>query len=146
MILCEHRSQLKLRRRYITTLQDQLKHVKTNAGLLDTFCSAISNWFDYGAVDPSKYLEHFHQAILQQTNISWRHIFMGHLATGCLVLQIPEDPLTNVPKAQYMWTASIVEVSLRWFIDLWETRNKDVHGHTKTKQNSRLKAKHQQTF
>ena len=45
-----------------------------------------------------------------------------------------------------MWTSSIVEVSLRWTIDLWETRNKDVHGHTETEQNARLKIKHQATF
>ena len=31
-------------------------------------------------------------------------------------------------------------------IDLWETRNKDVHGHTESEQNFCLKAKHQETF
>ena len=35
---------------------------------------------------------------------------------------------------------------MRCFIDLWETRNKDMQGHTKTEQNSRLEAKHQKTF
>ena len=114
--------------------------VNTNAGLIDTFCSAISDWFNYGAVDPSKYSEQYNQAILQQHNICWRHIFMGHLATAWSALQIPDDQLTDILKARYMWmTASIVEVSLRCFIDLWKTRNKDVHGHTKTTQNSRLR-------
>ena len=42
----------------------------------------------------------------------------------------------------YLWTASIVEASLQWFIKLWENRNQDVHGHTETEQNARLKAKH----
>ena len=31
-------------------------------------------------------------------------------------------------------------------IDLWETRNKDIHGHIESEQNSSLKAKHQETF
>ena len=119
--------------------------VNTNAGLIDTFYSAIYDWFDYGAVDPGKYPAQYYQAILQQTNIGWRHVFMGHLATVWSALLIPEDQSNGIPKARYMWTASIVEVSLRWFIDLWETRNKDVHGHTKTKQNSRLKVEHQET-
>lgn len=44
-----------------------------------------------------------------------------------------------------LWTASIVETSLKWLINLWETRNQDVHGHTETEQNPRLKAKHQIT-
>ena len=49
-------------------------------------------------------------------------------------------------KALYIWISSIMEVSMRWMIDLWETQNKDVHGHTESEQNSRLKAKHQETF
>ena len=72
MILCDHASRLKLRRRYIDSLQARLKMVNTNTGLTDTFCSAISDWFDYGTVDPSEYPEQYHQAILQQqTNIGW---------------------------------------------------------------------------
>ena len=31
-------------------------------------------------------------------------------------------------------------------IDLWEAQNNYVHGHTETKQNLRLKVKHQETF
>ena len=45
-----------------------------------------------------------------------------------------------------LWTASIVKVSLQWMINLWEAQNKDIHGHTETEQNSRLKLKHQETF
>ena len=67
-ILCDHTSQLKLQRRYINTLRARLQRVNINAGLLDTFCSAISDWFDHGAVDPSKYPEQYHHAILQQTD------------------------------------------------------------------------------
>ena len=65
---------------------------------------------------------------------------MGHIATSWSALQIPDGQTTDTSKARYMWAASIVEVSLRWMIDLWDTQNKDVQ------QNSRLKVKHQETF
>ena len=73
---------------------------------------------------------------------------MGHLATKWSILQIPEDPSTDVPKARYMWVDSLHRggVPEMVLIDLWETRNKDVRGHTETKQNSRLETKHQETF
>ena len=71
---------------------------------------------------------------------------MGHITTAWSALQIPDRQTTDISKARYMWTASIVEVSLQWMIDLWEARNKDVHGHTKTEQNLRLKVKHRETF
>ena len=44
-----------------------------------------------------------------------------------------------------MWEAAIVEVSLKWFLKLWKTRNNDVHGHTKTEQTTRLQNRHQIT-
>ena len=70
------------------SLPARLQKVSTNTGLLDTFCSAISDWFDHGAVDPSKYPEQYHQAILQQTGIGWRHAYMGHIATGVFRCQV----------------------------------------------------------
>ena len=112
MILCDHHSQLKLQRRCINTLRARLQKVNTNAGLLNTFCSAISDWFDHSAADPSKYPEHYHQAILQQTRIGWRHIYMGHIVTAWSALQIPDGQMTDISKARYMWIASIAEVSL----------------------------------
>mmetsp|Transcript_20312 Transcript_20312/g.45388 ORF Transcript_20312/g.45388 Transcript_20312/m.45388 type:complete len:179 (-) Transcript_20312:53-589(-) len=146
MNLCHHPSRLKLRRKYINTLRARLHRVNTRAGLINTFCSTISDWFDDGTVDPSKYPTQYHQAIQQQSKIGWSHVFQGHLAAAWSAIQIPADTTTDLAKARYMWTSSIVEVSLRWMIDLWETRNKDVHGHTELEQNSRLKAKHQETF
>lgn len=41
-----------------------------------------------------------------------------------------------------MWEATIVEVSLKWFVDLWEARNTDVHGYTESEQITRLKARY----
>ena len=71
---------------------------------------------------------------------------MGHILTEWSVLQLPNGAPSDVTRARYMWTDSMVKVYMRWFIDLWETRNKDVCRHTETKENARLKTKHQGTF
>ena len=71
---------------------------------------------------------------------------MGHIATAWSNIQFPPGQSPDNAQTRNMWTSSIVEVSLRWIIDLWETRNKDVHGHTETEQNDRLGVKHQATF
>ena len=102
VILCDHASHLKLSRHYINSLQARLKMVNTNTELINTFCSAITDWFDYGAVDPSKYPEQYYQATQQQTNIGWRHVYMGHLAIAWAAIQIPGNQSTNIAKAQYM--------------------------------------------
>eukprot|EP00534_Pseudo-nitzschia_fraudulenta_P011028 CAMPEP_0201215086 /NCGR_PEP_ID=MMETSP0851-20130426/188763_1 /ASSEMBLY_ACC=CAM_ASM_000631 /TAXON_ID=183588 /ORGANISM="Pseudo-nitzschia fraudulenta, Strain WWA7" /LENGTH=282 /DNA_ID=CAMNT_0047504501 /DNA_START=938 /DNA_END=1784 /DNA_ORIENTATION=- len=88
MIVCNHPSRLKLRRTYIKTLRARLQRMNTGAGIIDTFCSAISDWFDNGAVDPNKYPTQYHQAIKQQTKIGWSHVFQGHLAAAWSAIQI----------------------------------------------------------
>jgi hypothetical protein len=48
---------------------------------------------------------------------------------------------TNKKQESYLWGASIVETTLKKFIDLWETRNEEVHGKTIEQQESTRKAK-----
>ena len=45
----------------------------------------------------------------------------------------------------YKWEAAVIEVSLECFLDLREIRSKDVHGHTKTEQTTRLQTRHRIT-
>ena len=147
MILCTHPSRLKLRRRYIKSIRTRLKHVHTKPGLIDAFCSAITDWYDYGVIDPASYHPQYQEAIIQQSDIGWNHVCMGHISTAWSTIQFPPGQSPDNAQTRNMWTSSIVEVSLRWIIDfLWETRNKDVHGHTETEQNDRLRVKHQATF
>ena len=56
-----------------------------------------------------------------------------------------QNPIRITVQGIHMWGAAIVEVFLKWFLDLWEAQNNDVHGHTKSEQTTRLKALHQIT-
>ena len=44
-------------------------------------------------------------------------------------------------KAGYIWDAAIVECFLKNMVDVWETRNQDVHGKNKTEKQHRRKRK-----
>ena len=41
----------------------------------------------------------------------------------------------------YIWGASIVETCLQMMVDLWEIRNKEVHGKDKAMKQQKRKAK-----
>ena len=72
-------------------------------GLLDTFCSAISDWFDDKAVDPGKYPAKYHPTIIAQTTIGWRDAFLGHVTTEwSQLLRLPPDatPFVTATKQQ----------------------------------------------
>ena len=45
-------------------------------------------------------------------------------------------------RSQYLWGASVVELGLIYCINLWEQRNKDVHGHNATDSEKLLMAKY----
>jgi len=107
----------------------------------ETLCSTLAEWLESETVNVNKYPKRFHKAIKNQATIGWRHFFSGKLATEWLVLQEESATKTKGEKrASYIWGASIVEVALLQFIELWELRNTEVHGKTKEQQENTRKA------
>ena len=107
----------------------------------DTLCSTISNWFDDRSVDTSQYPDKYTKAIETQTAIGWHHIFMGHFSVEWSNAQDPFKSPSGTPREAYTRGASVKAVSLKWFLDLWEARNNDIHGHTESKQNRTYQTK-----
>jgi hypothetical protein len=91
----------------------------------------IAEWLEFDQVDLRKYPQRFHKAIKTQETIRWRHFFAGKISTEWLKLQEESTTKTKQAKqASYIWGASILEVALSRFIELWELRNNEVHGKT----------------
>jgi hypothetical protein len=80
--------------------------------------------------------------ILSQEQIGWRHFFEGKISQEWLKLQAGSTNKTVGKKWDcYVWGASIVEITLKYFIKLWEQRNEEVHGKTKEQQEITRKTK-----
>jgi hypothetical protein len=74
--------------------------------------------------------------------IGWRHLFGGKLSQEWLILQEESKRKTKGHKrSSFVWGASIIEVILSQFIELWELRNEEVHGKTEEQQERTRKAK-----
>jgi hypothetical protein len=66
---------------------------------------------------------------LSQEQIGWRHFFAGKITQEWLKLQADSTNKTIGKKQDcYVWGASIVEITLKYFIKLWEQHNEEVHG------------------
>ena len=87
MIRCLDRSRAKWRLHYITKLRTRLDYLETDVGLTNTFCTAITEWFDTEQVTIENYPEKYHRALITQTNIGWRQLFMGRISQEWLTLQ-----------------------------------------------------------
>jgi len=79
----------------------------------------------------------YKRAIISQTNIRWRQTFMGRLSQEWLTIQGSYTTNDDIYRESYVWTSSIVETSIKKFIELWEQGNKDVHGKTEAQQQSK---------
>ena len=137
MVRCLDRSRAKWRIKYIMKLRKKLDYLETDAGLTNTFCTAITEWFDTEQVTIEKYPIQYHRSLITQTNIGWRQLFMGRLSQEWLTLQGSYTTTDDIYRESYIWVSSIVEISLNQFTELWEQRNQDLHGKTEAQQQSR---------
>ena len=139
MIRCNDATRLQWRRKYIRLIRHRLEYLETDVGLMETFCQAVTEWFDHEKVNIDKYPVKYHRALITQNNIGWRHIFMGRISQEWLEIQGSKMTTNGTRREAYIWGASVVEVSITSFIELWEQRNEEVHGKTEAqKQNRRL--------
>ena len=127
MIRCKHKSRNLWRVKYITALRQRMIQIKTRPEIIDTFCSAITEWFNRKETTTTKYHKNHHPAIATQTSIGWRHIFMGKISQEWEKLQGRQQMRSGKYLDGYVWAANIVEVSIKHYIILWEQRNNDVH-------------------
>ena len=72
------------------------------------------------SVDPSNYAEKYTKAIESQNAIGWHLVFMGHFSTEWAATHGPFQTPSGTIQEAYMWKAAIVEVFLKWFLDLYQ--------------------------
>ena len=142
LFLCNDESRKSWRRRLIKALRYRLQGMCTKKGITETLCSSITDWLDTGKVLTGKYDRKYHRAIITQSHIGWMHIFMGHFSQEWEILQGSIRLENGNVRSAYIWGASVVELCLRHSIKLWEQRNLDVHGHTKSDREKLLVSKH----
>ena len=132
LLRCNHISRVEWRRKLVKDLRRTLKDKNTGYAVMETMASAVTEWLDTGEVGVQLYPQSFRTVLLSQTDIGWQHLFNGKLSN--LWFPMYESSRTNGTQGEdrktesYVWGASIVEVFLRGHIQLWETRNREVHG------------------
>ena len=127
---CNHVNRKGWRLSYISGLRKKLKEIKTDESLIDAIASILSEYLDLGEVTVSKYNSRFHNAIRSQGYIGFGHFFLGKISQQWLDLFLPHIPSDPSHPDRYKWGSQVVEFTLRKMINLWEIRNKDVHGNT----------------
>jgi len=139
MIQCKAESRAAWRVRFMTALRRKMKALSTKFEVEETLGTALCDWMEHGRVEISKFPPKFEAALKSQETIGWRHVFAGKLSQQWLRLQGDVHLEDGKIRTDYLWGASIVEVILTKFMELWELRNEEVHGKTEEVQEQRRK-------
>lgn len=110
---------------------------KTHEGLSDTIRTCLTCWLDHGFVEPEHFPQIHQSAIKAQSSIGWIEMFRGHISqhwsTTYQTLYNHEDRCDP-----HAWSGGLIATLLKQTVTLWNSRNKDVHGHDQVEQNVRL--------
>ena len=132
MIRCLHSSQQKWRQTTISKSCDAMKAHNIALHLQDLFCTALTKWFDGGMVQIEHFHDSYHGSLVLQQQIGSIYLLMGLRSSKWEALYDIFHPKENTAST---WTATMIETGLQAMIQLWEQRNGDLHGKSKTKQN-----------
>ena len=101
---------------------------------IDALTTILVEYLDTKNVTPSKYAVRFRNAIHNQHRIGFGHFFMGKISQQWLILfqnKRPGDFNDDLDPSNihlYSWGGKVIELTLKKMIELWEVRNKEVHG------------------
>ena len=102
----------------------------THDDLIQCVIECLDQWFTQGYVLPDIHPVRFRDAIWAQGQIGWRHFFMGKLAKEWTHAYDNLKVRSELRVPSQVWCTRMIEYTLRSVLELWETRNNDVHGGT----------------
>ena len=92
----------------MTKLRKKLDKLNTYFELQETLCSVIANWMEDNKVDINKYLQKYHETLINKENIGWSHMFEGHISQEWIKLyeeSICVNTNKNKQRHSYLWGA-----------------------------------------
>merc|ERR1712086_957601 len=126
---CNKPSRIQWRNSYVFALRKKLAELDTDGGVINSMADILTEYLDHGEVTPAKYDEKYHMAIKNQERIGFEFFFLGKISQQWLNLYTDIEPDTSNTQ-RYSWGSKIIELTLNKMIELWEIRNKEVHGET----------------
>jgi hypothetical protein len=99
--------------------------------LVDVLLDGLLCWFQHEQLDCAKYPPSLHSLILDQNSIGWDQIFRGRMVTRWAILQqqsLYDTGCRSPSLSGRSWVATVVTTIWTRFFELWDSRNKLVHG------------------
>jgi hypothetical protein len=99
--------------------------------LVDVLLDGLSCWFRHETLDCSAYPSSLHPLISAQNLIGWNQLFRGRMVTAWATLQqqsLSDNGCQQQSLSGRSWVATVISTIWTRFFELWDARNKIVHG------------------
>jgi len=115
-----------------------MKKMRSPPALLNTFCTALTNWLDQQPIDISRFPRSHSPALTSQNQIGWQQIFQGKITQEWELLFDKSSNPTGSFRQRHRWAANVVTTILKYSLEIWEERNTQFHGQTQAQQHDHL--------
>ena len=146
VIRCRHQEPKKIRSILIKNLRSRCYTLCTKPLLVQILVKGLEAWFDGTILEWSAYPMEAQILIKNQTMVGWDQLFRGRFVSDWARLQ--DCYLGSLPKSKkkkslsgLRWTVSMIRIVWTHYFELWELRNKAVHGSDSKESLSRIKQK-----
>jgi hypothetical protein len=99
--------------------------------LVDVLLAGLSCWFQHETLQCDDYPVSLHKLISDQNSIGWNQLFRGRMVTEWAKLQqtsLSDNGCQTQSLSGRSWVATVVSTIWTRFFELWDARNKIVHG------------------
>jgi hypothetical protein len=125
-----------LQKTWRTGLLSKLRKAQSSAAsdhfLINILINGLHAWFKGTTLRPDRYPRQYYKLIAEQTAIGWRHLFNGHLSTQWRIKQdsfLRSQKIATLTHPGNAWSRRTLTILWTKFLLLWQTRNKEIHGH-----------------
>ena len=131
-----------LRHPFLTKLRKTFAIAHATSSLADLLCNSLQEWLSNHHVHPKPH-QKYQRISYQQTKVGWSHLLRGRFCTEWSLAHDQQSRFQTEKERVRgsLLISRLIVVCFQFFLDLWDTRNSIVHGHTFNEQQIRRKQK-----
>ena len=146
---CQHGTRKKWRESTKGEMVKAGKNARASMEMVEAFVGSWFHWIATGQPPDSTGLPiDIREAIENQTHIGWNQVIHGRVSKKWAALRPPSTPTSVVtPKENTettKWTLDVLDALWKQWFNVWEARNKTVHGNTQTERQQKQRIETEQ--
>jgi hypothetical protein len=133
LLQCCHPIHVGWKSAFRTNLLKYTQETHCHVIMQDILITGIHHWIHQLPFPTHHFPHHWHELITSQSNIGWKQLLLGRFSTKWTAFHRQHLQQNHLTLSDFnhgpIWLSKIVTIIWTHCHQLWESRNKDKHGH-----------------